>query len=317
MVLKKVVVFGSFVVDLMGRCARLPAPGETVKGGMFKIGPGGKGSNQAVAAAKAGADVTVITKLGRDVFADIALQSFKNAGVNSDHVLFDDEKGTGGALIIVDENTGQNAIAVLPSACENIKPHEVAAVAGVIEAADILLTQLETNLDALYSVIDIAKNAGLHIILNPAPAAQIPHSVYSGLFCVTPNETEAELITGVKYTGEASAREAAQWFINKGAKYAIITLGGSGAYVLSGAKGELIKAERVDVVDTTGAGDAFSGGLAAAIAQGKDIFDAARFATVVAALSVTKIGTAPAMPSIEEINEFNKTKLKKQLIKER
>ena len=300
---KKIVVFGSYVVDLTGRTPRLPVAGETVKGTSFKLGPGGKGSNQAVACKRAGGDVTMVTKLGDDTFGRFALDFYKNEGMNTDYIIIDKEKETGCALICVDEVTGQNQIVVISGSCANINDDDIAGARELIESADIMLTQLEINFDALYKGIDIAYEKGVRIIMNTAPAAELPDEVYKKLWLVTPNETEAQFLTGITVDGPESASKAARVLLDKGVKNVIITLGSMGAYVTDGVKEEMIPSIKVDVIDTTGAGDAFNGGLAKALADGLDLFTAARYANVTGALSVTKIGTAPAMPQQEEIEK--------------
>ena len=206
---KKIVVFGSFVVDLMGRGPHLPVPGETVKSGFFKMGAGGKGFNQGVAAHKSGGDVTMITKLGKDTFAEIALGTMRELGMDTSRVIQTEEYATGVALIEVDENSGQNAIMVIPSACDRISDAEVAALKEVIEGADILLTQLETNMSSIKGVIDMAHAAGKTIILNTAPVQPVEDALLSKVTIVTPNEVEASILTGVKVVDEQSAAQAA------------------------------------------------------------------------------------------------------------
>lgn len=299
---KKVVVFGSFVVDLTGRTPHMPVPGETVLGSSFKMGAGGKGSNQAVAAHRAGADVTLVTKVGKDVFATVATDFYKNEHMDLSYILEDDEKETGCALILVDEQSAQNEIVVISGACGNITSDDVERCRGLIESADILLLQLEIKFDALYKVIDIAYAAGVTIILNPAPAAPIPDSVMKKIDIVTPNETEAYILTGVEIKNEEDAKRASKVFMEKGVKQVVITLGSMGAFAMNEEKAELIGRLSVDAVDTTGAGDAFNGGFVMALAEGKDLFTALRYGNVTGALSVTKYGTAPAMPTKTEID---------------
>ncbi|NBK90491.1 ribokinase [bacterium 1XD21-13] len=299
---KKVVVFGSFVVDLTGRTPRLPVPGETVMGTSFAMGPGGKGSNQAVAAHRAGADMTLVTKVGKDVFGTVATDFYKEEGMDTSYIFEDESKETGCALISVDENTAQNEIVVISGACGNITPEDVEKSRSLIESAGILLLQLEINLDALYKVIDIAHEAGVTIVLNPAPAAELSDEVLRKIDIVTPNETEAQVLTGVKIENEADAKKAAKVFMDKGVKEVVITLGSLGAFAMDQEKSELVERLNVDAIDTTGAGDAFNGGFVMALAEGKDLFTALRYGNVTGALSVTKLGTAPSMPSREEIN---------------
>ena len=301
---KKIVVFGSFVVDLMGRGPHLPVPGETVKSGFFKMGAGGKGFNQGVASHKSGGDVTMITKLGKDTFAEIALGTMRELGMDTSRVIQTEEYATGVALIEVDENSGQNAIMVIPSACDHITDAEVAALKEVIEGADILLTQLETNMSSIRGVIDMAYAAGKTIILNTAPVQPVEDALLSKVTIVTPNEVEASILTGVKVVDEQSAAQAADWFFQRGVKKVVITMGGMGAYVADGTRAGLTPAFRVSAVDTTGAGDAYNGGFVTALSEGSDIFAAARFAAATAALSVQRMGTTPAMPTRAEIEDF-------------
>lgn len=304
MVKKKIVVFGSFVVDLMGRGPHLPVPGETVKSNYFKMGAGGKGFNQGVAAHKSGGDVTMVTKLGRDTFANIALDTMKELGMDSSRVICTDEHSTGVALIEVDENTGQNAIMVIPSACDHITDEEVSALKDLIEGADILLTQLETNISSIKAVVDMAHAAGKMIILNTAPVQPVEAELLKKVTIVTPNEVEASILTGIKVTDAASASQAAAWFLGHGVKNAVITMGGMGAFVTDGVRSEMTPAFQVNAVDTTGAGDAYNGGFVTALSEGKDIFAAARFAAATAALSVQKMGTTPSMPTRAQIEDF-------------
>lgn len=301
---KKVVVFGSFVVDLTGRTPHMPVPGETVLGSSFKMGAGGKGSNQAVAAHRAGADVTLVTKVGKDVFATVATDFYKKEQMDLSYILEDEEKETGCALILVDENSAQNEIVVISGACGNITAEDVERCRDLIESADILLLQLEINFDALYQVIDIAHAAGVKVILNPAPAAVLPDDVMKKIDLVTPNETEAQILTGVTIQNKEDAKKAAEVFMEKGVKEVVITLGSMGAFAMSSEKSELLGRLSVDAVDTTGAGDAFNGGFVMALAEGMDLFTALRYGNVTGALSVTKYGTAPAMPTRAEIDEM-------------
>jgi ribokinase len=300
----KITVMGSFIVDLMARTPHLPVPGETVKGSLFKIGPGGKGSNQGVAAQRAGADVTMITKIGKDDFSEIALKSFINEGIDTRLVFKDDKLRTGTALIMVDENTSENEIVVTLGACSNITDDDIEIARETIECSSVFLTQLETNVDAVEKSIDIAHSKGVTIILNPAPVQKIPKELYKKIDFFTPNEVEASILSGITIENIEDARKAAQIFIGRGTKNVIITLGSKGALVVTPSGDELIESYKVNAIDTTGAGDAYNGGLATALAEGKDIFEAARFASAVGALSVTKIGTALAMPYREEIDEF-------------
>ena len=303
---KKIVVFGSFVVDLMGRGPHLPVPGETVKSGFFKMGAGGKGFNQGVAAHKAGGDVTMVTKLGMDTFANVALDTMTELGMDTSKVIRTEEYPTGVALIEVDETTGQNAIMVIPSSCDHIEDAEVDALKPLIEGADILLTQLETNMSSIQRVIDIAHAAGKTIILNTAPVQPVADDLLKKVTIVTPNEVEASILTGIKVVDADSAKQAAEWFLAKGVQKVVITMGGMGAFIADGDQRLMTPAFKVSAVDTTGAGDAYNGGFVAALAEGCDMIEASRFAAATAALSVQRMGTTPAMPTRAEIDAFLK-----------
>lgn len=299
---RPIVVFGSFVVDLTSRSAGLPVPGQTILGSWFRYGPGGKGSNQAVAAHRAGADVTMVTKVGRDVFAGVALDFYRNEGMRTDYILTDPENSTGAALIMVDEISAQNEIVVVSGACQNITPGDVERCGGLIRGASILLLQHEINMDAQAAAIGIAHEAGARIVLNPAPAMPIPEDLLSKIDIVTPNETEAHALTGVEVKNEADARRAAEVFLKKGVKSVVITMGALGVFVTDGKRSEMLPRITVEAVDTTGAGDAFNGGFVTALSEDRDLFAAARFGNATGALSVTRLGTAPAMPFREEID---------------
>lgn len=302
----KVVVFGSFVVDLMARSPHLPIAGETVKGSMFKMGPGGKGFNQCVAAHKAGADVTMVTKLGRDTFANVALDTMKELGMDESHIFFSDESETGIALILVDENTSQNEIIIVPGACNTITEEETDGLEELIKGAEYVLMQLEVNQDANERVAELAEKYGCKVIVNTAPYSKISDEFLSKTYMVTPNEVEAEELTGVHVDSLDSAKKAAEYFYKKGVKKVIITLGSRGVFVSSDGNEEIIPAFKVNAVDTTGAGDAFNGGLLCALAEGKSLEESARFANALAALSVQKLGTTPSMPTRDEIEAFLK-----------
>lgn len=302
----KVAVFGSFVVDLMARSPHLPVAGETVKGSMFKMGPGGKGFNQCVAAHKAGAEVIMMTKLGRDSFASVALDTMRELGMIQDHIFFSDDKETGIALILVDENTSQNEIIIVPGACNTITEEEVRGIEDVIRESEYVLLQLEVNQDANEMIAEMADRHGCRVIVNTAPYSPVTDRFLSRAYMVTPNEVEAREITGIPVSDLESAKKAAAYFYDRGVQKVLITLGSKGVFVSSEGREEIVPAFKVDAVDTTGAGDAFNGGLLAALSEGKDIWEAVRFAGALAALSVQKLGTTPSMPSREEIDAFLK-----------
>lgn len=306
--MSKIVVVGSFVVDLMSRAPHLPKPGETVLGGPFKMGPGGKGGNQATASARCGSEVTFLTKLGDDVFGKEALAHFTSEKVNTKYIKVDENETTGAALIAVDDQS-ENSIVVALGACGKITAADVLEAEAEIQAADVVLLQLETSIEAIVTTVAVAAKHQIPVILNPAPFQEFPREILQNVQYITPNETEAYELSGIDVIDEKSALIAAKKIHDMGVDTVIITLGSKGAFLYEGGDaGELVSGFNVDAVDTTGAGDAFNGGFAHAISNGSSIEDAMVFANSVAALSVTKIGTAPAMPSINAVNEFLKAR---------
>lgn len=296
-----VVVLGVFVADTSFRADRLPRVGETMLGRDFRLGPGGKGSNQAVAAARAGADVRMITRLGRDAFGDMAAALWQDAGITEEVTRHD--AATGCAFIFVDAESGDNAIIVAPGVAATIAPSDLDAKASVIGAAGVFVTQLEQPLDAAFRGLEIARAASVPTILNPAPATDLPDGMLALCDFVTPNETETEILTGVAVTDTGSAERAGRALLDQGVGCAVITLGEKGVFLTDGQRSELIPARAAGpVVDTTGAGDAFNGGFAAALADGADPVEAARFGVTVAGIAVTRHGAAAAMPSRAEID---------------
>lgn len=301
----KICVLGSFVVDLTSRAPHLPVQGETIIGSMFKMGPGGKGANQAVAAQRAGGDVKLITKVGRDVFGEIACENFRKENLFSDLIFIDEQLETGTALIMVDDESA-NSILVVPGACNNITAAEIELARPVIESASILLTQLEINLDATRKAIEIAHAKGVTVVLNTAPVQPVDDELLAMVDIVTPNEIEAQIMTGIEIKSLDDCRAAADYYFSKGIKKVIITWGKQGVYAHDGMQERHFPVIKVQAVDTTGAGDAFSGGFVVALAEGRDFFAAAEFGNVVAGLAVTRFGTAPAMPYRDEIDQYQK-----------
>ena len=296
-----VAILGVFVADLAFRAGRLPAMGETLFGSGFKMGPGGKGSNQSVAAARVGAKVTFVTKIGRDAFGDIALATWKREGIVARAVQSDPEP-TGAAFIYVNDKTGENAIIVYPGAGGAITPADVDAAADAIHGARVFVTQLEQPAATARHALGIAKAAGVATVFNPAPAAPVEAAVYPLCDYVVPNETEAAALTGSRLDSLDDARRAGDALLAKGAGTALITLGEKGALFHARDRSLLVPAVNAGpVVETTGAGDAFVGGFAAALARGRDALAATRFGCAVAGLSVTRAGTAPSMPALAEV----------------
>lgn len=295
-----VAILGIFVADLAFRAGRLPRIGETIVGSGFKMGPGGKGSNQAVAAARVGAKVTIISKLGRDAFGDIALKTWKDEGVLARTTQSDE--ATGGAFIFVNHDTGENAIIVYPGAAGTISVADVDAAADTIRGAKVFVTQLEQPVAAAQRGLEIARAAGVVTVFNPAPAEPIPDAIYPLCDYIVPNETEAATLTGLSIATLNDAKRVGDALLAKGAKNVLVTLGERGALLHNSKSSIEIPAFQAGpVVETTGAGDAFVGGLAAAIARGIDPVEAARFGCAVAGISVTRPGTAPSMPRLEEV----------------
>jgi ribokinase len=299
---KKILVLGSFVADVAFRAARLPGWGETLMGSNFALGPGGKGSNQAVAAARAGAEVQMLSRLGDDAFGRIARETWAADGIDAS-LVENCATATGSAAILIDEVKGENAIIVVPGACFTLSPKEVEEAGDAIRAAGVLLTQLELPLDTVECGLRLAREAGVRTILNPAPAQELSDAMLGLADFLIPNESEAALLTGLPVESVAQAEAAAKVLLGRGARCVMVTLGAQGVLVCeAGAEAELVGAFRVGpVLDTTGAGDAFCGGFAAALREGAGVREAARFGCAAAGISVTRAGTAPSMPRREEI----------------
>ena len=300
----KIAILGVFVADTTYRASRLPKMGETILGNSFILGPGGKGSNQAVAAGNLGADVTIITRLADDDFGKMALQTWESANVKG-AVKYSSDSYTGAAFIFVDDNTGDNAIIISPGAASEISLTDIHDNSETISSTDVFLTQLEQPIDVAHEGLKIAKNNGKITILNPAPAASLPKEIFSLCDFITPNETETEALTGLPVRNEEEAKIAAKFLNELGVKTPIITMGEQGAFLHEYG---LIPALRVGkVVETTGAGDAFNGGFAVALSEGKTALEAVKFGCAAASISVTRAGTAPAMPTRDEVEKILKT----------
>jgi ribokinase len=296
-----VAILGVFVADAAYRASRQPNMGETILGASFALGPGGKGSNQAVAAARCNAQVSFISCLGKDAFAKMALDMYAAEGIDP-HIDQIDDSYTGSAYIFIDDKTGDNAIIVCPGAATTISTDYIDSVEPVITGADVFVTQLEQPIDAAERALTIAREAGVTTILNTAPAEPVSEGIFRLCDYVTPNETEVEAYTGVRVVSVDDARKAGDALLDKGVGNALITLGEQGALLHNAEQSIHIPAFNAGaVIETTGAGDAFNGGLAAALAQNQSPEDAARFACAVAGLSVTRAGTAPSMPSRDEV----------------
>ncbi|MGQ9914979.1 MAG: ribokinase [Thermogutta sp.] len=298
-----VVVVGSSNTDMVVKTAELPKPGETVVGGTFVMAAGGKGANQAVAAARLGAKTTFIAKVGDDLFGRQAVAGYQKEGIDTRWVLRDPARPTGVALILVDQR-GENLISVASGANEALSPEDMDAAAEVLRSADIVVMQLETPLPTVCRAAEIAAAAGVPVILDPAPAPNhpLPEELLRHVTYLKPNESEAERLTGVAVTDVASAQAAADRLLAAGPRAVIVTLGPRGALVVEKAgAGTAIPAHVVSAVDTTAAGDAFSGALAVALARGEPLLDAARFAAVAGALAASRMGAQPSLPTETEV----------------
>jgi ribokinase len=298
-----VLVIGSSNTDMVIKMERIPKPGETILGGEFVTAQGGKGANQAVAAARAGGDVTFIARLGQDMLGNQAFASLRAAGINLKYVLRDPASPSGVALVLVSK-TGENSIAVASGANSKLAPADIRGARRAFQKATVLLLQLETPLRTVETAASIATAAGLRIILNPAPARPLPEKLLRRLYLVTPNESEAELLSGVAIKDKGSAAKAARVLRGRGVRNVIITMGNRGAFVAGEEGTGLISAHKVKPVDTTAAGDVFNGALAVALADGKSLLDAARFASAAAAISVTRLGAQTSTPTGAEIARF-------------
>lgn len=298
-----IVVVGSSNTDMIIKVPHLPKPGETILGGEFTKAAGGKGANQAVAAARAGGEVKFIAKVGDDIFGESAIDGFREDGIDVADVSKDANAPSGVAQIFVADD-GENCIAVASGANAKLSKGDIDNAKDVIEAADVLLTQLETPVETISNAIDIAREYGKTVILNPAPALPLPVELLAKISVITPNETEAELLSGIKVVDEASAVQASDVLKDKGVETVIITLGSKGAFVNHEGEQYLVPGFKVDVVDTTAAGDTFNGALAVALSQKKTFREGVKFANAAAALSVTALGAQPSVPFLKEINDF-------------
>ena len=301
---KKIVVLGSSNTDMVVKSGQLPRPGETVLGGRFEMVPGGKGANQAVAAARLGADVTFVAKLGADLFGQDALRGLKAQGLNTDFISIDQQAASGVALIIVDEQ-GENCISVASGTNGLITPDDVDQAAGAIASASYLLVQLEIPLPAVSHAISLAKASDTRVILNPAPACPLSDELLNQVDIITPNQTEAELLTGIVVNGLESAQAAAVKLLERGVNTVIITMGSQGAYLHSKDLQQLVPTSPVKVVDTTAAGDTFNGALTVALSEGMSLTDAVAFANRAAAYSVTRFGAQTSAPTREALFTTN------------
>lgn len=298
---KKILVVGSSNTDMVIKTQNFPAPGETILGGKFLMNAGGKGANQAVAAARLGGLVTFVGKIGDDIFGKQAVQQLEDEGINVDYVAVDSENPSGVAMITVDQK-GENSIVVASGSNGTLSPADFDKAMTELEESEFVLMQLETPIPTVEHIARKATQKQKKVILNPAPAAQLSGELLQNLYIITPNETEAELLTGIKVTDEKSALNAATVLHEKGVEIVIITMGAAGAFLLLDGNSEIIKAPKVEAIDTTAAGDTFNGALVVALSEGRTIQESIAFANKAASISVTRIGAQSSVPFRKEIS---------------
>ena len=294
----KIVVIGSCNTDMVVKAGRLPVPGETVLGGTFYMNPGGKGANQAIAAARLGAEVTLISKIGYDLFGLQALEIYRSEKINTEFIFTDQKSPSGVALISVD-SYGENSIIVAPGASRSLSTEDIDKAKSKLEEADIILMQLEVPIETVEYAATIAKSYGKKVILNPAPASVLSNSFLSCVHTILPNRIEAEMLSGIKVIDEESAWRAAKAIGEKGIENVVITLGKDGAYVKE--KYTMIPAKEVETIDTTGAGDVFCGAFSVYLSENHTLTESVEFANAAAALAVTRMGAQSAIPYKREI----------------
>lgn len=301
---QNILVIGSSNTDMVIRTEHLPLPGETVIGGTFFMNPGGKGANQAVAVARLGGQVAFVCKTGSDIFGHQAQQLFSEEGIDSSYVFSDTKNPSGVALITVDTHA-ENCIVVAPGANAHLTVADLKHSARAVEKADIVLLQLEIPMETVEEAAVMAQRLGKKVVLNPAPASKLSPRLLESLYVITPNETEAEMISGIHIVDGASAEAAARKIASMGVPNVIVTLGTRGALVFDGTDCEIVPACKVQAVDTTAAGDVFNGALVVALAEGRSLTEAARFACKASAISVTRVGAQSSVPYRTEVDIFN------------
>jgi ribokinase len=305
---RKVLVVGSANMDLVVRCDRFPDPGETIFGSAFATFPGGKGANQAVCCAKLGGEVDFMGRMGKDIFCDRLSANMKQEGVGLDHLLVDPMEPTGTALITVD-SSGQNEIVVVSGSNMKLRPDDIFAHRAAFAEAAIVLLQLEIPLDTVMQAATLARQNSALVVLNPAPACALPEELFRVIDYITPNETEAGLLTGMTVADPLSAEEAAQRLLRRGVQNVIITMGAAGCLLVNSRQKSIFAARKVQAVDTTAAGDAFNGALAFGLAEGRGLEEAIVFANTVAAFAVTRLGAQSSMPTKKDLEVFTRNVL--------
>ena len=302
--MSRILVVGSSNTDMVVRSPHIPVPGETVLGGKFFMNPGGKGANQAVAAARLGGEVTFLTKIGKDLFGTQAVKGFEKEGINTRYIAVSESEPSGVASIVVGD-TAENSIVVAPGANYDLNEADIDLALTAFIQTQIVLVQLEIPIEIVEYVIEMGKRLNKKVILNPAPAQKLSDNSLASLFAVTPNESEAELLTGVKVSDEKSASKAAGILTSKGIENVIITMGSKGAYLYSESVKKMIPGYKVNAVDTTAAGDTFNGALAVALLEGIEMEEAIVFANKAAAIAVTRPGAQSGIPFLADVNSFS------------
>jgi len=297
----RLVVVGSANTDMVVRVDAIPRLGETVLGGKFVIAHGGKGANQAVAAARLGANVTMVARLGRDAFGNSSATAYRRESINTDFIIWDEEAPSGVALIMVNQN-GENIIAVAPGANGQLCSADIIAAESVFQTADAVLVQLEIPLDAVQTAVELGHRYRARVILNPAPAISLPDFILRSVDVLTPNESELAILAGIKSIQEKNtARVYAE---QTGIQALIVTVGAKGALVVKDGIEHIVPGYPVKAIDSVAAGDAFNGALAVALSRGENLLDAVRYSNAVGALSVTRVGAQPSLPTLKEVKQF-------------
>jgi ribokinase len=306
---EKIIVIGSCNTDMVIKSDRLPIPGETVIGGVFLMNPGGKGANQAVAAARMGGKVTFISKTGNDVFGKQSVELYNTEGINTDYIFSDPKNPSGVALITVDAN-GENCIVVASGANASLCPGDIESARTEIESGTLVLMQLEIPIETVEYAAEMANKKGIRVILNPAPARALSDKLLKGLYILIPNKNEAEILSGIKVSDWTSARKASDAISAKGVKNVVITLGSLGALIKEGSEYYIVEATKVTTIDTTAAGDTFCGALCVGLSEGKSIVDSVAIACKASALTVTRMGAQSSIPYRNELSslEYQHTK---------
>jgi ribokinase len=301
---KKIVVVGSCNTDMVIKAARLPVPGETILGGTFLMNPGGKGANQAVAAARMGGSVTFISKTGNDVFGKQSVMLYNAENIRTDYIFSDPKLPSGVALITVD-SYGENCIVVASGANASLNPSDINKARAEIESGDLVLMQLEIPIETVEYVADMANNKGIKVILNPAPAQALSDQLLKNLYIIIPNKSEAEILSGIKVSDFETARQAADIISAKGVDIVVITLGSQGALIKEHEEDHFVEAYKVDTVDTTAAGDTFCGTVCVGLAEGRSILESVQMAARAAALTVTRMGAQGSIPYRSELSSLD------------